>query len=136
MDSRGFKGLTVWNRTVDLVEVVYRLTDTHREAAPPEILADMRRDALAVPSHLASGYETDSCREYLRHVHAAQLIVARLESRITILQRLDWGESDKLDELQSLLAHIDHLLESLERYLLRHRTSRSSTCSPGSPTTS
>lgn len=117
MDFRGYKGLTVWNRAVDLVELTYRLTDTLRAEAAPEILAEMRRTVLSIPSHLASGYQTSDTAEYIRHVHAAQLAVGRLESKTTILKQLEWAEPGDIDELQGLISHINHLLGCLERYL-------------------
>ena len=120
MSFRGYHGLTVWNRAVDLVEMVYRLTDTLQSEAAPEILADMRRAALAVPSHLAAGYKTDDTHEYLRHIHAAQLTVTRLDSQMTILERLEWAQVEDINQLQSLLTHLDHLLGCLERYLSGH----------------
>ncbi len=121
MQFRGYQGLTVWNRAVDLVERTYRLTDTLRSEAAPEILADMRRAALSIPSHLAAGYQTSSTLEYLRHVHAAQLTLGKLETRTTILERLKWAEADDLGELQSLLSHVNQLLHCLERYLTGQR---------------
>jgi len=122
MNFRGYQGLTVWNRAVDLVELTYRLTDTLREEAAPEILADMRRAALSVPSHLAAGYQTTCSEEYLRHVHAAQLTLGRLETRTTILEKLKWAEFDDVDELQGLMSHVSHLLSCLERYLTGERS--------------
>ncbi len=121
MDFRGYQGLTVWNRAVDVVELTYRLTDTLRSEAAPEILADMRRAALALPSHLAAGYQTRSSLNYLRHVHAAQLSLGRLETRATILEQLEWAEEQDVGELQSLLSHVAQLLGCLERYLTGQR---------------
>ncbi len=37
MTYRGYHGLTVWNRAVDLVEMVYHLTDTLRSTAAAEV---------------------------------------------------------------------------------------------------
>ncbi len=117
MSFRGYQGLSVWNRTVDLVELIYRLSETLHEEAPVEVLAELRRGALALPSHLAAGYQTSETLEYLRHVHAAQLILSRLETNITILERLDWADDVDVREIHSLLTHLDQLLVCLERYL-------------------
>ena len=117
MSFRGYQGLTVWNRAIDLVELTYHLTNVLAGEATPEILADMRRSALAIPSHLAAGYQTSCTEEYLKHVHAAQLTLASLDTRVTTIHRLQWVEDEDIDELQSLLTHVDQLLCCLERYL-------------------
>ena len=118
MTFRGHQGLTVWNRAVDLVELTYHLSNALRHSGANDVLADMRRSALSVPSHLAAGYQTASTKEYLRHVHAAQLDLARLETQVTILHRLDWASREDVDDLQSLMTHMDYLLRCLERYLM------------------
>lgn len=117
MNFRGYHGLTVWNRAVDLVEMVYRLTDALRGTAAPEVLAEMRRAVLAIPSHLAAGYQTPHSDDYLRHVHASQITLGRLETHLTILERLDWTDLEDLEDLQCLLTHLSQLLGCLERYL-------------------
>lgn len=118
MSFRGYRGLTVWNRTIDLVELAYRLTGALRDDAPAEILTAIRRAALALPSHLAEGYQSSRTDEYLRHVHTSQLILAKLETNVTVLERLEWADDEDVREMQTLLTHIDHLLQCLERYLL------------------
>ncbi len=117
MNFRGYQGLNVWNRSVDVVELTYRLTEGLAQDAAREVLTDMRRASLAIPTHLASGYQTRKTDDYLRHVHAAQLALGRLESQVTIVHHLDWASSDETDDLQSLLTHMHHLLGCLERYL-------------------
>src|SRR5690625_3708250 len=105
MNFRGYNGLSVWNRAVDLVEIVYRLTDTLRDHAAPEVLAEMRRNCLAIPSHLAAGYQTPETQDYLRHVHTAQVTLARLDTQLTIMERLDWADPEELEDLKTLITH-------------------------------
>lgn len=121
MSFRGYRGLTVWNRSVDLVEMTYGLTDELKGEAPAEILAEMRRCVLAIPSHLAAGYQTPSADNYLRHVHAVQVILSRFETLVTILERLEWAKGAVLNDLKSMLIHIAQLLHCLERYLSSKR---------------
>ncbi len=117
MNLRGYQGLTVWNRSVDVVELTYRLSETLSHGAARDLLTDMRRASLAIPTHLASGYQTRKTADYLRHVHAAQLALGQLESQLTIVERLGWAAEEETSDLQSLLTHMHHLLGCLERYL-------------------
>lgn len=117
MNFRGYHGLTVWNRAVDLVELIYHLTDALRSTAAPEVLSDMRRNVLAIPTHLAAGYQAQETEDYLRHVHTAQVNLARLETQTTILERLQWTDDDELRGIKTLLTHLHQLLGCLERYL-------------------
>ncbi len=121
MSFRGYRGLTVWNRSIDLVEHTYGLTNRLHDDAPAEILAELRRCALAIPSHLAAGYQAPSTDEYLRNVHAVQLLLTRYETQITILERLEWTIPENVNEIQSLLTLLAQLLQSLERYLSSHK---------------
>jgi four helix bundle protein len=117
MNFRGYHGLTVWNRGVDLVELVYRLTEHLTGSAAPEVLTALRRAALAMPTHLAAGFQAPCTQQYLRHVHAAQLVLGEVETHLVILSRLEWAQANDMEELQSLLTHLDQLLSCLERYL-------------------
>ena len=120
MNFRGYQGLAVWNRAVDLVAYTYRITETLRGQAAPELLSGMRRMSLSIPSQLAAGYQTSSCHDYLRYVHAAQIDLARMESQVTTLTMLGWATDDDVADLQGLMTHLDHLLTCLERYLAGH----------------
>lgn len=120
MTFRGYQGLTVWNRAVDLVELTYHLTNTLATEAAPELLGDLRRRALAIPTHLAAGYQTATTDDYLRYVHTAQITLAGLDTGVTTILQLKYVDADDISELQSLITHLDQLLGCLERYLATH----------------
>lgn len=118
MNLRGYHGLTVWNRSVDLVEMVFHLSNRLRDSSCAEVIGELRRAALALPTNLAAGYQSRADHQYLRHVHACQIHLVTIETQLAVLERMEWSDSEELQPLKNLLTHLYQLLGCLERYLL------------------
>ncbi len=55
MTIRSFRDLRVWQAAMDLVEHVYRITDSFPKAETYGLTSQIRRAAVSVPSNIAEG---------------------------------------------------------------------------------
>jgi four helix bundle protein len=62
------KDLLVWQRSMDLVELVYRITARLPASEQFSLVAQMRRSAVSVPSNIAEGYGGQATGEYRHHL--------------------------------------------------------------------
>ena len=61
--QNGYKDLIVWQKSMDLVVAVYRLTETYPKTEMYGLAAHTRKTAVSVPSNIAEGYRRKSEKE-------------------------------------------------------------------------
>ena len=113
--ARTHQRLETWKIAMDLVEVVYRLTETFPSSERYGLSGQMRRAAVAIPSNIAEGAARASTREYLRYLEIARSSLVEIETQLLIARRLRMAAADaKLDEiLESLFAHLSAQIKKL-----------------------
>ncbi len=102
---RSFRDLEVWRLGLDLVESVYRCTETFPKAETFGLTVQMRRSAVSIPSNIAEGQARNSTRDFLRFLSIALGSLAELETQLELAIRLRYGSV----EVESILAQVNLL---------------------------
>ena len=116
-----YKNLTVWRKSIDLVQEVYILTGSFPREETYGLVIQMRRAAVSIPSNIAEGSRRKGLPEYLRFLRTADASSAELETQVIISRRLylglDYAKVDTLlEEVQKMLSvMISKLDTKLER---------------------
>jgi four helix bundle protein len=90
MTIKSFRDLRVWQIGMDLVELVYRLTQEFPKEEIYGLTSQMRRAAVSIPSNIAEGHTREYTKEYLQHLSIAQASLAELQTQIEIAGRLKY----------------------------------------------
>jgi four helix bundle protein len=85
-----FRDLRVWQRAIDLVAAVYRISGKFPKGEVFGLTGQMRRAAVSVPSNIAEGHTRASTKEYLNHISIAQGSLAEVETQLEIAARLGY----------------------------------------------
>src|SRR3989337_2384210 len=88
MDTQSYKQLTVWEKSIDLVEKIYALTSEFPNTEIYGLASQMRRAAISIPSNIAEGQKRKDLPEYLQFLRIANGSAAELETQIIISKRL------------------------------------------------
>src|SRR3954469_10189177 len=91
-----FRDLDVWQRGMDVVEAVYRLSSAFPKTETYGLMGQIRRAAVSVPSNIAEGHTRASTKEYLNHVSIAQASLAEVETQLEVAVRLKLMAGDQL----------------------------------------
>jgi four helix bundle protein len=83
-----FRELHVWQRGIDLVEAVYRLSAAFPKSELYGLTGQIRRAVVSIPSNIAEGHTRASTKEYLNHLSIAQASLAEVETQLEIAVRL------------------------------------------------
>jgi four helix bundle protein len=121
---KSFRDLRVW-QTMDLVEIIYRLTQAFPKEELYGLRSQIRRAIVSVPSNLAEGHTREHIKEYLHHVSMAQASLAEVETQLEIASRLRYLPRQ---DLRAISTDISTLGKQL--YALRNALSRSNRDSP------
>lgn len=96
-----YKDLLVWQKSIDLVVEMYRVTGLFPIEERFGLISQMRRAAVSVSSNIAEGYGRRNRRENAQFVNIAFGSATELETQIIISKKLHFAESQwkKLDDL-------------------------------------
>jgi len=113
-----YKDLIVWQKSIDLVVEIYRLTDLFPKSEIYGLTNQMRRSAVSIPSNIAEGYNRKHRQEYIQFIRIAFGSGAELETQIIIVKRLELVLSNRLKKVESLLVEVMKMLNKLNSSLV------------------
>ena len=113
----GYRGLEVWQKSMDLVEEVYRSTRTLPDAERYGLISQMQRASVSVPANVSEGSGRNHTREFIQHVSIAYGSLLELETHIVIARRLTYLEGARSERLLAMTGEIGRMLNGLRRSL-------------------
>ncbi len=119
MAIKNYRDLRVWQAGMDLVELVYRLTQTFPAHELYGLTSQMRRAAVSIPSNIAEGHTREHSKEYLHHLSMAQASLAELETQFEIAARLKYLSPEQLNQALEQTASLGRQLYALRNALTK-----------------
>lgn len=119
MAIRNYRDLMAWQKAMDLVEGVYRVSQKFPASERFGLLAQIRRAAVSVPSNIAEGQGRGSDREFGQFLKIAYGSLREVETQLLIAQRLGFAAESEVARLLDLSAETGRLLNGLLRTLNR-----------------
>jgi four helix bundle protein len=114
-----FRDLEVWQRGMDLVEDVYRISATFPTTETYGLASQLRRAAVSIPSNLAEGHTRASTKEYLNHLSMAQASLAEVGTQLEIAMRLGYIPAVELTPRLDEIGVLAKMLYALRNALLK-----------------
>lgn len=114
---RHYRDLTAWQRAIDLVEAVYRLTRTWPDDERFGMIPQIRRAAVSIPANIAEGQGRTGTREFSHFVSVAHGSLMEVETYLVIATRLKYGTPAMLQEITNLATEVGLLVRGLLRSL-------------------
>jgi len=102
---------------MDMVEMVYRLSEEFPAEERYGLTAQLRRAAVSVPANIAEGAARRSTPEYLRFLSIARGSLAEASTHLQIARRLGYTSSPaRLDEqIDAIFARLTALMNALNK---------------------
>ncbi len=115
-----FRDLIVWQRAMDLVTDIYRLSGRFPSNEQFGLTSQLRRAAVSIPLNIAEGSGSDSPNEFKRFLDIALKSTYETMTAVEIAQRLGYL---KQQECANLLSQTDHIAAMIVG-LVNHQRSR------------
>jgi four helix bundle protein len=116
-----FRELHVWQRGMDIVEAVYRVSGAFPKSEMYGLAGQIRRAAVSVPSNIAEGHTRASTKEYLNHVSTAQASLAEVETQLEIALRLGYIALAELSPIMEQSTILGKQLYALRDALVKRK---------------
>ncbi|OFY60488.1 MAG: four helix bundle protein [Bacteroidetes bacterium RBG_13_42_15] len=113
MSVKSYKDLIIWQRSMDLVELIYLITEDFPSKENFGLTSQMRRAAVAVPSNIAEGYGRQSTGSYSQFLSIARGSLFELETQVEICTRLKYFNKTESEKLTSEIVEISKMISSL-----------------------
>ncbi len=110
---RNYRELIVWQKAMDLVELVYQATKQFPKEELYGLTSQVRRSAVSIPSNIAEGQARKSTAEFLNFLSIANGSRAEMETQILLAQRLNYVTTDTVQPILNLSEEVNRLLNGL-----------------------
>jgi four helix bundle protein len=110
---QSYRDLIVWQKSMDLVVKVYRVTDSYPKTEVYGLTSQTRRSAVSVPSNIAEGRLRGSRKDFRQFLIFAIASGAELETQLEIALRLGYLSREAYEELSLLLTEVMKMLNKL-----------------------
>ncbi|MDO8572369.1 MAG: four helix bundle protein [bacterium] len=113
MGSRNYKDLIVWQKSMDLVTEVYKLTSNFPSSEVYGLVSQMRRAAVSIVSNIAEGSKRNTKKDFNQFLAIAMGSGAELETQIEISTRLKFADQSYFTSVNSLLNEVMRMLNKM-----------------------
>lgn len=108
-----YQELIVWQKGIELVIEVYRLTKLYPKEELYGLTSQTRRAVVSIPSNIAEGYARKHRPEYLQFTRIAFGSGAELETHLIIAKRLQFSSPEEFEKAELLLGEVMRMLNGL-----------------------
>ncbi len=114
---RTHKDLIVWQKAMELVEKVYKITNKLPKTELFGLISQMQRSAISIPANIAEGAKREHKLEYIQFLSIANGSAAELETELLLTEKLYPKFKQEVKYSLTLLDEVLRMLYSLMRSL-------------------
>jgi four helix bundle protein len=118
INERPHKNLVTWQKAVELVTEIYRMTEGFPKKEEIGAIAQMRRAAISVPSNIAEGLTRKTKKDKLHFLNIAQASLSEIDTQIEISLRIGYVSQRVYEDAEARLTEVEKLLSGLARSIL------------------
>ena len=110
---RGYQDLIVWQKSMDLVDEIYKLVKFLPKEENFALSDQMRRSCVSIPSNIAECYERNSIKEFIQFLSIAKGSRAELETQLLICIRQKYLNEEQIQKSMLLCEEIRKMLKTI-----------------------
>ena len=108
-----FKELIVWQKSINLVTEIYRITEKFPSNEIYGLTSQLRRASVSVPSNIAEGNTRRSKADYLQFLRIARGSCSEIETQIIISKNLEFIDDNTFETLILNIIEISKMINGL-----------------------
>ncbi|MBE2279831.1 MAG: four helix bundle protein [Ignavibacteriaceae bacterium] len=110
-----YQDLKVWQAAKNLAVELYKITMKF-DKKDFDIVSQMRRSAISIPSNIAEGMGRSHPKETLHYLHIARGSLFELDTQILIVEELNLCSIEEIEKLNFALLDVKKLLNAFIKY--------------------
>jgi four helix bundle protein len=121
MPVQSYRQLIVWQKAMDFVAEVYRVTRTFPKEEMYGVTSQLRRAAVSIPSNIAEGQGRQTTGEFRQFLGHARGSLLETETQILLSERLEYLDHKTTEMLLGQAAEVGRILNGLMNSLEKSR---------------
>jgi len=118
INERPHKRLVAWQKAVELVTEIYKMTEGFPKKEEFGITSQLRRAAISVPSNIAEGLTRKTKKDKLHFLNIAQASLSEIDTQIEISLRLGYVSQQVYEDVEIRVVEVEKLLSGLIRSIV------------------
>jgi four helix bundle protein len=115
--GQSYRDLASWQRAMDLVEHIYRVTGTWPKEEMFSLTNQIRRAAVSIPADIAEGQGRNTAKEFVYFLGIANGSLREVETYLMLGFRLQYYDETTFEELMHQATEVGNPLRGLIRKL-------------------
>lgn len=115
MKINSYKELLVWQKSIELVKEIYKISNSLPQSELYGLVSQMRRASVSIPSNIAEGYKRQDLGSFVQFLSTAEGSSAELETQLIIISDL-YAKID-ISKANNLLIEVQKMLYSIVKKL-------------------
>jgi len=112
-----YKELRVWKRSIDLAKEVYELTSSYPKSEQYNLVSQMNRSAISIPSNIAEGAGRGTNKDFINFLGYAQGSAFELETQLILSNELSLITNQHSEKLLEFVREIQKMNFTLKKSL-------------------
>ena len=121
MPAKHYRELIVWQKAMDLVELVYERTKPFPREEQFGLSMQLRKAAVSIPSNIAEGQGRNTCGDFLHFLAVARGSLQETETQFLIAERLHYLKTEERELLFHLTSEAGRLIYGLSNSITASR---------------
>ena len=110
---KSHKNLEVWNRAVDFVTSVYKVTAKYPKQEMYGLTSQIRRSAVSIASNISEGAARQSPREFIQFLYIALGSASEVDVQLLVSRNLEFISNEEYVEMSQEREEISKMLSGL-----------------------
>ncbi|MDD3262498.1 MAG: four helix bundle protein [Candidatus Absconditabacteria bacterium] len=115
MEKSNYQKLIVRQKSMDLIEQIYKITGLFPKEETYGLISQIRRCAISIASNIAEGNQRGTSKDKQNFLRIAKGSTAELETQIIIAKRLGYIKEAETNEI---LTEISEILKMLSGFIV------------------
>ena len=112
---QSYRDLEAWQRGMELVEEVYKLSRVLPREERYGLSLQLRRASVGIPSNVAEGQRYGFGKTYLRYVYVALGCEAEIQTQLELIVRLNLAPPERVEPVMQFASRTGQVLQGLKR---------------------
>ncbi len=113
-----FKELKVWQKAIDIVVDVYKITEKFPQNERFGLISQIQRAAVSIPSNIAEGAGRNSKKEFHQFLGIANGSSFEVETQLTVAHKLGYISQENLNFVTSKINEVQNMMFKLQKTLI------------------
>ena len=114
-----YRELKVWQKGIQLVKMIYELTQSFPKSEMYGLASQMQRAAVSIPSNIAEGQGRQHTAESRQFLHVALGSAAELDTQLVVAVDLGYANVERAQPIFDLILEIRRMTYALIKKLPR-----------------